>query len=228
MNTTATELRTLDDEIDHAVRAAHRANAVGLFLFVASLLMVGFWLYYAYRQFSAVDPKFAAGYAQSRLVDYLPQAGTDLQATLIANAPQFIAQAEARVQALPDRFADELNSRTRAELRQASPQMEDELYKSMRTALDQSKDSAKGPDDAARFKSLLDALADAYRDESVKLVDQVRATHAKNGSDVVEYIKLLGENKNLDRRQQLHRDMLQQFFIVAQKQAPAVLPPAGK
>jgi hypothetical protein len=96
----------------------------------------------------------------------------------------------------------------------------------MRTALEQSKDSAKGPDDAARFKSLLDALADAYREESVKLVDQVRATHARNGSDVVEYIKLLGENKNLDPRQQLHRDMLQQFFIVARKQAPAaVIPP---
>jgi hypothetical protein len=230
MNTAAAanDLRTLETEIDHAARATHRANVIGLFLFVASILLVGFWLYYAYRQFAAVDPKFAAGYAQARLTDYLPQAGTDLQASLIDNAPRFIAQVESRVQALPDRFADELNSRTRAELRQASPQMEDEIYKSMRTALEQSKDSAKGPDDAARFKSLLDALADAYREESVKLVDQVRATHAKNGSDVVEYIKLLGENKNLDRRQQLHRDMLQQFFIVAQKQAPAVIPPAGK
>jgi hypothetical protein len=231
MNTAAAaanDLRTLETEIDHAVRSTHRANVIGLFLFVAAILLVGFWLYYAYRQFAAVDPKFAAGYAQARLTDYLPQAGTDLQASLIDNAPRFIAQVESRVQALPDRFADELNSRTRAELRQAEPQMTDEIYKSMRTALEQSKDSAKGPDDAARFKSLLDALADAYREESVKLVDQVRATHAKNGSDVVEYIKLLGENKNLDRRQQLHRDMLQQFFIVAQKQAPAVIPPAGK
>ena len=108
--------------------------------------------------------------------------------------------------------------------------MEDELYKSMKTALAQAKDNPKGQDDAARFKALLDTLADAYRDESIKLIERVRATHAKHGSDILAYIKLLGENKNLDRRQQLHRDMLQQFFVIARQQAPdaAVLPPAAK
>lgn len=224
----ASDIAALDKDINDAIRVTRRRNAVTLTFSIVGVVLVGVWLYHAYINLVAVDPEFAADYAQARLVEYLPQAGTDLEAALIANAPQFIDQAESRLQALPDRFADELNARTRAELRAATPQIETEIYKSMQTALEQAKASPKGADDAARFKALLDQLADAYRDESIKLLDQLHQTHTKNGSDVVAYIKLLGDNKNLDRRQQLHRDMLQQFFVLAQKQAPPVTTPAAK
>ena len=229
--TTASEIQALEADIDQAIRSTRRRNTISLVLSVVALLLIAYWLYYAYRKFTAVDPNFAADYAQGRLVEYLPQAGADLEASLVANAPQFIDHAEARLQALPDRFADELNARTRAQLRQATPQIETDIHKAMKTALDQAKaNPPKGQDDAARFKALLDQLADAYRDESIKLVEQIRGVHAKNGSDIVAYIKLLGENKNLDRRQQLHRDMLQQFFVIAREKAPGanVLPPPAK
>jgi hypothetical protein len=225
---TTSEIQALEADIDQAIRATRRRNTISLVLSLVAVCLIAGWLYNAHRKFVAVDPDFAANYAQARFTEYLPQAGTDLEASLIANAPQVIGHVEARVHALPDRFADELNARTRAELRTASPQIEDELYKSMKTALDQAKASPKGADDAARFRALLDALADAYRDESIKLLEQIRATHVRHGSDILAYIKLLGENKNLDRRQQLHRDMLQQFFVIARDQAPGatVLPPA--
>jgi hypothetical protein len=228
--TTSTEIQSLENDIDHAIRATRRRNAVSTFLSLVAVVLIAYWLWYAHRQFAAVDPNFAADYAQARFTEYLPQAGTDLEASLIANAPNVIDHAETRLQALPDRFADELNARTRAELRAAAPQIETEIYQSMKTALAQAKASPKGQDDTARFKALLDQLADAYRDESIKLVEQIRQVHAKNGSDILAYIKLLGENKNLDRRQQLHRDMLQQFFVIAREQAPGanVLPPAAK
>jgi hypothetical protein len=215
----ASDIAALENDIDQAIRSTRRRNTISLVLSVVGVCLVAFWLYHAHTKFVAVDPNFAADYAQARLTEYLPQAGTDLEASLIANAPQFIEHVESRLQALPDRFADELNARTRAQLRTATPQIETEIYKSMKTALDQAKAAPKGQDDAARFKALLDQLADAYRDESIKLVDQLRETHTRNGSDIVAYIKLLGENKNLDRRQQLHRDMLQQFFVIANKQS---------
>ena len=227
--TTASEIQALENDIDQAIRATRRRNTISLVLSLIGVLLIAYWLYSAHRQFAAVDPEFAADYAQARLTEYLPQAGSDLEATLVANAPQMIGHVEARIQALPDRFADELNTRARTELEKARPQMEEDLFKSMKTALDQAKGAPKGQDDAARFKALLDTLADAYRDESVKLVEQVRAVHAKHGSDILAYIKLLGENKNLDRRQQLHRQMLQQFFVIAREQAPGVgLPTPAK
>lgn len=218
---TPSDIAALENEVNDALRATRRRNAISLTLSVVGVGLVAFWLYYAHTSFVAVDPNFAADYAQARLTEYLPQAGADLETALIDHAPQFIDQAESRLQALPDRFADELNSRTRAELRAATPNIETEIYKSMQIALLQAKSAPKGADDAARFKALLDQLADAYRDESIKLVDKLHQTHTQSGADVVAYIKLLGENKNLDRRQQLHRDMLQQFFVVAAKQSTA-------
>jgi len=214
---TPSDTAALESDIDQAIRSTRRRNTISLLLSIVAVCLIAFWLFQAHKQFVAVNPEFAANYAQARLTEYLPQAGTDLEASLIAQAPQFIDHAESRLQALPDRFADELNARTRAELRAATPQIETEIYKSMQTALAQAKSAPKGPDDAARLKAVLDQLADAYRDESIKLVDQLHQTHTKNGSDIVAYIKLLGENKNLDRRQQLHRDMLQQFFVIANK-----------
>ena len=216
---TPSDISALESDITSALRSTRRRNAISLLLSVVGVGLVAFWLYYAHVNFVAVDPNFAADYAQARLVEYLPQAGTDLEAALIDHAPQFIDQAESRLQALPDRFADELNSRTRAELRAATPNIESEIYQSMQAALLQAKSAPKGADDAARFKALLDQLADAYRDESMKLIDQLHQAHTQSGSDVVAYIKVLGENKNLDRRQQLHRDMLQQFFVIATKRA---------
>src|SRR5947209_9631657 len=103
----------------------------------------------------------------------------------------------------------------KAEGEASAPQIEEELYKSMKAAIDQAQTNAKGGDDAARFKSTLDALGLVYRDESIHLVDQVHDMYVKQGSDILAYIQLLSANKNLDRLQQLHREMLQSFLLVA-------------
>ncbi len=87
----------------------------------------------------------------------------------------------------------------------------------MKTAIEQASANAKGSDDVAKFKSMLDALSIVYRDQSIQLVDQVHEMYTKNGSDILAYIQLLSQNKNLDRRQQLHREMLQSFLLVAQQ-----------
>ncbi len=103
----------------------------------------------------------------------------------------------------------------------AAPKIEDELYQSMKTAIQQASVNAKGSDDTAKFKSMLDALSIVYRDQSIQLVDQVHDMYNKNGSDILAYIQLLSQNKNLDRRQQLHREMLQSFLLVAQQHTNA-------
>jgi hypothetical protein len=219
----ASELQALRNDIDHAISSSRRKNAISLILCVVSVGLIAYWLYYAHTKFAAVDPNFAADYAQSQLTDYMPQAGTDLEASLKSYAPQFISQVESRLQVLPDRFADELKTRTQSQLDAAAPQIQDELYKSLKAGLDQAKANvkpgAKGADDSARFQSMLDALADTYRDESIKLVDQVHSKYTANGSDIVAYIQVLANNKNLDRREQLHRDMLQNFLVIAKQRA---------
>lgn len=221
MSDTRTELQALDREIEQAVTSTRRRNAISAILSVASIGLIGFWLYHAHTRFAAVDPNFAADYAQAQLTDYMPQAGADLEGSLKTYAPQLVADLGDRLRNVPDRFADELESRMKAELDAAAPQMEEELYKSLHTALDDAKSHAKGGDDVERFKSTLDALADTYRDESIKLTDQLRAEYAKNGSDLLAYIQFLAENKNLDRRQELHREILQSFLVVAKHTATA-------
>jgi hypothetical protein len=212
-----THLKALENDIEQAIRSTRRRNAVTVLLALISVGLIGYWLYYAHTKFSAVDPDFAADYAQAQLTDYLPQAGADLEVSLKSYAPQFIGEAENRLNAIPDRFADEMESEMKTQTEAAAPQIEDELSKSIKTAIEQASTSAKGSDDVARFKSMLDALSIVYRDESMHLVDQVHDMYAKQGSDILAYIQLLSANKNLDRRQQLHREMLQSFLLVAQQ-----------
>ncbi len=222
MSDVRTELQALEREIEQAVTSTRRRNAASVVLCLASVVLTGGWLYYAHTRFAAVDPNFAADYAQAQLTEYMPQAGADLEVSLKAYAPQLVDELEGRVEKVPDRFADELESRMKGELDAAAPQIEDGLYKSLHAAMEQDQPKAlKGKDDVERFKSMLDALADTYRDESIKLTDQLQAEYAKNGSDLLAYIQRLSENKNLTRREQLHRDMLQSFLVVAKQTASA-------
>lgn len=221
MSDTRTELQALNQEIEKAITSTRRRNAITTFLCVASVGLIGAWLYHAHVRFAAVDPNFAADYAQAQLTQYMPQASADLEGSLKSYAPQLVADLGTRLQTVPDRFADELETRMKSELDAASPQIEEGLYKSLHTALARAKDNAKGGNDLERFKSTLDALADTYRDESIKLTDRLREEYAKNGSDLLAYIKFLAENKGLDRRQELHRDMLQSFLVVATHTASA-------
>jgi hypothetical protein len=221
MSDVRTELQALEHEIEQAVTSTRRRNAASVVLCLASVVLTGGWLYYAHTRFAAVDPNFAADYAQAQITQYMPQAGEDLEVSLKAYAPQFVEDLGGRLGTVPDRFADELDSRMKAELDAAAPQIEDGLYKSLHAALEQDGSKAKGTDDVERFKSTLDALADTYRDESIKLVDQLQAEYAKNGSDLLAYIQRLADNKDLNRREELHRDMLQSFLAVAKQTATA-------
>jgi hypothetical protein len=221
MSDVRNELQALDREIEQAVTTTRRRNAASVVLCLVSVGLIGNWLYHAHTRFAAVDPEFAADYAQAQLTEYMPQAGTDLEASLKTYAPHLVDDLGERLRGVPDRFADELEGRMKAELDAAAPRIEDELYMSLHAALEQDQVKPKGKDDVERFKSLLDALADTYRDESIKVTDQLRAEYAKNGSDVLAYVKVLAENKNLDRRQQLHRDMLQSFLVMAKQTASA-------
>jgi hypothetical protein len=184
-------------------------------------VLVGYWLSYAHTRFAAVDPNFAADYAQAQLTEYGPQAGADLEVSLKSYAPQLIDDLETRLQSVPDRFADEIESQTKAQLDAASPRLEHELSQSLHVALGQADANLKGKDDAERFKSLLTALADTYRDESIKLTDQLHTTYVKNGTDLLSYIQRLAANQGLNHREQLHREMLQSFLVLAKQTATA-------
>jgi hypothetical protein len=221
MNDTNAQLQTLERDIEQAIKSTRRRNAVSLIFSLATVALVGYWLSYAHTRFAAVNPDFAADYAQAQLTEYGPQAGADLEVSLKAYAPQLIADLETRLQAVPDRFADEVESQTKAQLDAAAPHMEEELYQSLHVSLGQADANLKGKDDAERFKSLLTALADTYRDESIKLTDQLHDLYAKNGTDLLSYIQRLASNEKLTHREQLHREMLQSFLVLAKQTATA-------
>ncbi|HZZ42073.1 MAG TPA: hypothetical protein VFE58_03985 [Tepidisphaeraceae bacterium] len=210
------ELKVLEREIDGAIRTTKQRNVKSAVLCVLSAGLIAGWLYHAHTRFAAVDPGFAADYAQAQLTSYMPQAGTDLEGSLKAYAPQFVGDLSKRLEQVPDQFADELDSRMKAELNAAGPQIEGELYKSLKTALADQK-GIKGGDDVARFKSMLGALAETYEKESIQWSDQLHSEYTKNGSDLLAYVQTLAENKNLNRHQQLQREMLQSFLVAAKQ-----------
>ncbi len=91
-----THLKALDADIEQAIRSTRRRNTITMLLSLISVGLIGYWLYYAHTQFSSIDPNFAADYAKGQLIDYLPQAGTDLESSLKSYAPQLINDAETR------------------------------------------------------------------------------------------------------------------------------------
>jgi len=101
---------------------------------------------------------------------------------------------------------------------QHMPELENSIYTSVKTGLGQAKDhvaSQPGKSDEDKFRAMLQELATIFGQESDKAIDEFHSKYTQGSTDLVAYIKLLSEDKQLNDEQKLHRQMLQNFLTLA-------------
>ena len=225
------ETSNFEAELDYAVASAKRKNFASLLFSLVIVGGLGYWLFDAHKQITSFDATTAAQYATGTLQESLPDAARTIEQKLIEAGPQVATQLENQLMKLPDQLADDLVKYTDEELARVAPQIEDELYRSLTTALAQAQlNLPKAPTDEARFTQLVDVLADVYATESIKLVTDVRTKYNNSSADLYTYLDFLATGESLDRRQQYHRDMIETFLALAatyKRSSEAVSPAAS-
>jgi hypothetical protein len=214
----ARKLDELDTKLAAAVAANQRRVRVGLFASVIIIVLLGIYLGYAYERFGRVDPEFTGLMAQHILEDYLPEAGNQLEQRLKDSAPATIKRLEENIRGMPEEFAQQITSETKKKIDENMPQLEESMYKSMKTAIAQAKDEVAktpGKSDEERFKATLQAVASVYGTEATKAIDEFRQKYASGASDLITHLTVLAENKSLDHDQQMQRDVVQKFLILS-------------
>lgn len=213
------QLRQLSGEMDKALRGARTSAILVILLSIASTAVIAWWLNYAHHQFvEGATPEVGANYMVGKVQDALPTLTPQLKQRVIDYAPKALDFAEAQLSAIPDQFSDMMMKRTNEELTKLTPQVEDELTKSLQVALTKAKDTRKpGQTDEQQIKYMIDSLASTYADESIKLVDELRSKYTAQGADVLAYLEFLAENKGLDKKQSLQRQALVTFLTIADR-----------
>lgn len=212
------QLNELSKDMDRALSGARTGGILVILLSIVSISIIGYWLNYAHQKFIGITPEFAVNYGVSQIQTAIPTLTPRLTQQAIDAAPKIFDDAEARLNQIPDQFSDMLMTRTSEELDKLLPQLEEELYKSLKAALAKAEaERAPGVNDEAQIKGLIQALADTYAEESVKLVTELRQRYTKTGGDVLAYLEFLATNKGLDREQELQRQALVTFLTIASR-----------
>ncbi len=217
--TNPTDYPAFARSLDATITNTRRRNALSLGASLVSLALLGYWLTAAYAKFSVIDPDFAAGYVMSEFEERLPQTSRAVERRLTEAAPLLVAAAEKHVAALPDSLAAHIRSRTDAELEKALPELEEELYTSLKTTLaDVIDKKTADKDGAAQLRKLVATLADTYETEATRMIDTIHDRYTSVGADTLTYLDYLAEGKDLDKTEQMHREMLTTFLTIAARQ----------
>ena len=206
------------------VTKMRRRNAVSAVLSVLSLVAVVIYLgYAAYRYGGEVTPELVAANVQASLQAQMPQARATLEQNLRGDAPQLVNNAFDQVQAMPATYADNLHRQATAKMDAAMPAVQDQMYQSLKQALDQSRGplAVAGSKDEDELKSTLSAVADVYATQTMRFVEQEHGTYAADAAQFTDYLDRLATSPNLDHRDQLHRDMFRTVFALVRERAAA-------
>jgi hypothetical protein len=209
----AAKLRALETALNDAVRRGKWRNTISVFVSVVALALIGYWLWYAHGRFSReATPETFAGAASVQLHDYMPTASVELEKQLKDRAPDMVEKGVDHLRAMPGQFANQLNSEVTQRMDEDMPKLEEALYEHLSTAVKKARATAdqanpNGTDDQ-KFKAMLDALAVSYEQESSKLLTDTYDTYTSHAREIVAYLEHLADGKNLDRRDELHRDLV--------------------
>jgi hypothetical protein len=211
LGTVASKLEALDAELTRAVAKARWRSTVGLVVAVAVTLATGIYLLIAYLRFGEVDPQFAVQYTQQQLVSYMPEAERALKQQLHDQEDELMDRGERRLRALPDQLAELVKSNLSKAIDEHMPDIEQQVYVVMKDEMGKDRTAQPGVDAEKQFRAVMDDLAETVN----KQVGVVYRDYLLASGDPVLYLGELAEGKNLDRRQQLQRNMLQAFFVLA-------------
>lgn len=219
------KLRALETALDAAVRGAKRRNLFSVVLSVVSLALIGYWLWYAHGRFSReATPETFAGAASVQLHDYMPTASVELEKQLKDRAPDMVEKGVDHLKSMPNQFANQLNSELTQRMDEDMPKLEEALYEHLSTAVKHARATADQANptgtDEQKFKAMLDALAVVYEQESTKLLTDAYDTYTTHAREILAYLEHLADGKNLDRRDELHRDLVRSVLgLLAQHKA---------
>ena len=202
---------------------------------VLTLVFLVFYLGYAYHRFGGdVTPDLVASQIQQGLQDTLPDTRLQLEQNLKEDAPNQVNTIFDQVQTLPAKYTGQLRAAATDRMTAAMPGVQDQIYQSMRVALDQAtKQTAaagapKGSgNDEARLQATLKAVSDVYADETMRFVNQLHATYAADALSFTDYLDRLATAPVLDHRDQLHRDMFRTVFALVRDRAANSNPDGG-
>lgn len=220
------ELTATRVELSRTVdRMRQRNRNFALLAILSVVILVGYLGYAAYRFGGEVTPDLLAVNLQSKFQQSLPQARSTLEKHLAEKAPKFVADAFGQLESVPNRFADQLHDQAKAKMDEAMPGVQDQMYASMKQALDKSTGHIaaagddKAKDDEARLQSALASVGEVYATETLKFVDEQHAAYARQANEFTDYLDRLASSDKLDHRDQLHRDMFRSVFALVRYHA---------
>jgi predicted negative regulator of RcsB-dependent stress response len=210
------QLRTT---LDQAVAHAQRRNNVSLTIAAVVVLLILAYLGFAYSKLSQVDAEMAASLAQVRLMEYIPQAGKQLEGKLIAEAPDHIRTLELNIRQAPKELANLLKEKADEQLKAQLPKIEDELYEAIKTGLKNAnatlKETAQSTPEK-RLDALTDQVALVYGQKVQEFSEKVYVRYSEHAGYAIDYLSILAENKDLTERQRLQRQAL--IYLLAIKE----------
>lgn len=220
LETVAQRLERIDQTLAGYASHSRRRNAMMAVLSLLVIIGSFFYLGYAYSRYgNEVTPDLVAINAQNVFQGQLPGAREQLETNLKNNAPQYVDKMIDQLQTLPRTYAEQLNQQTAVAMDSAMPQVSEELYAAMKNALNEAKEKKADGTDEQRFQATLAAMGQVYADETVKFVDQAHNTYADQSVEFTTYLNHLASDANLDRREQLHKEMFQNILLLMHEKA---------
>ena len=212
------ELSATRIEMTKAVKKIRQKNVMFAVLSVISIVLCAFYLTHAYLRFGGeVTPDLVAANVQTEFMSSLPKARTDLEKNLKDNAPKFVNNAFDQLQQMPMEKAAGLQADASAKIDEAVPQVQEQMYQSMKNALDQANKAAPvaaNATDETKMIAALAAVSDVYSVETTKFINQVHNTYTAEAFQFTDYLAMLGRNQNLDKKDTLYREMFRDAFAL--------------
>jgi hypothetical protein len=211
------KIQGLQAALQETVRRVRRRNMINMAIMAVLLVATAIYLGVAYSQFSTIDPNLAASYARARIEERLPEVSAQMRTELKAAAPGVIAMGEARLRQVPTLATQEVRNQALAALDRHLPEIEEQMTRLAREEIRKSLSAHRNetnPD--KRFALILSDLEKI----TAQHIEQAQLRYLDQGNEVLGYLETLAENRNLDARQQLQREMLRNFFVLMHERAP--------
>ncbi len=223
-NTEVTQkLNALKAELDTAVAKLRARRTMTLAALVVLALVMAGYLSFVYTRLAKVDAPTVVELAASKIEPNLNGASGRLSEALKAKAPELVGEVEKALMALPDQLAAQGRTTLNETFRKNLPVIEEELYKSLRDLVVAAKAKAIeegiNPDDPAAFDRIVVNVAPMIHEEATKAIDGFYQKYTASSQELVTYMKQLGENRDLDARGKLHREIVSLTLALMAKHA---------
>lgn len=220
------QLRQSADEWNRTTGRRWLFSAAGM---VVMVLFTGAYLYWAQAKVAEVTPRDVVAIAEQQLRPVLEMPEAQLAQQFREAAPSVIAKAEQALRSLPEMAEMQAEAQIMRGVEEALPRLEQELSVAFDTALYAARDrvieQGGSVDDPQQVKAMMAQIAIHLRREMQAAVDMFYRDYVAKSSELVDYLEDLGQNRGLDERGKLHRQMLVAFFKLMQKYQLQGTPP---